>query len=493
MASNTNTAAGSNAGQDIDWSTVKVLINCDKCGGQYDAIADEHESLCSVCQALFGGDEPANLTTAADTTPAVVDPLPKERQTKCGHCEKRFRPSKNNNGVYCTSCCNEQAGKGRDVFKWFGKAMSTQARNLFNEYHQSRPKPALAPMPTLPPNAPPLGAQYAPPATFTRKRAAESESEPAAPTNDIWATMAAAEVRRIAAKDSEDDQFMQQNQPPVKRARTRQQQPTTMQSTQPAQSFSLLSSDPVVLAEQDRLIAQMLNHPGYGLMQSMQPSQSTAGHSQIFPTNPQQTTQQGGDITEQDRLFAEFLDLPPYGLEQTTQPSQPTAEHSQIIPTNSQQTTQPVQDDADQEDLFEQFLNLPSDDLEEATQPNELTAGHAEAMWKNPEQSTQPGTDDSQLSNLPPNNPEDTTQPSESTGEPYMVIPKSPEQSSQPGGDDAELSNIPPNNPEESPQPSYVPAEQYEALTSNTEQTTQTYRSDEEFHRIFSAALREMN
>jgi hypothetical protein len=491
MASNTNTAAGSNAGQDIDWSTVKVLINCDKCGGQYDAVADEHESLCGVCQALFGGDEPANLATAADTTPAAVDTLPKERQIKCGHCEKRFRTGKNNNGVYCTSCCNEQAGRGRDVFKWFGKAMPTQARNLFNEYHHSRPKPALAP--TLPSNAPPLGAQYAPPATFTRKRAAESESEPAAPTNDIWATMAAAEVRRMAAKDSEDEQFMQQNQPPAKRARTRQQQPTTMQSTQPAQSFSLLSSDPVVLAEQDRLIAQMLNHPGYGLMQSMQPSQSTAGHSQIFPTNPQQTTQQGGDITEQDRLFAEFLDLPPYGLEQTTQPSQPTAEHSQIIPTNSQQTTQPVQDDADQEDLFEQFLNLPSDDLEEATQPNELTAGHAEAMWKNPEQSTQPGTDDSQLSNLPPNNPEDTTQPSESTGEPYMVIPKSPEQSSQPGGDDAELSNIPPNNPEESPQPSYVPAEQYEALTSNTEQTTQTYRSDEEFHRIFSAALREMN
>jgi hypothetical protein len=335
MASNTNTAAGSNAGQDIDWSTVEVLINCDWCGVQYDAIADEHESLCGVCQALFSGDEPANLAIATDTTPAVaVDPPGKERQIKCGHCEKRFRPSKNNNGAHCTSCCNDQASKGRDIFKWFGKAMSTQARGLFNEYHQGRPMPAIAPMTTLPSNAPTFGAQHATPASSSRKRAAESENE----------------------------QFMQQNEPTAKRSRTSQQQATTIQSTQSAQTFNLLSSDPVVLAEQDRLIAEMLK-------------------------------------------------LPPYGLEQTTQPSQPTVEHSQIVSTNPQQTTQPGGDDAEQDRLFEEFLNLPSDDLEEATQPRELTAGHAEAMSTRPEQTTQPGTDDAELSNLPSNSPEETPQP----------------------------------------------------------------------------------
>jgi hypothetical protein len=460
MASNTNTAAGSNAGQDIDWSTVKVLINCDKCGGQYDAVADEHESLCGVCQALFGGDEPANLATAADTTPAAVDALPKERQIKCGHCEKRFRTSKNNNGVHCTPCCNEQASKGRNIFKWFGKEMSTQARNLFNEYHQSRPKPALAPL--LPSNAPPFGAQYAPPATVTRKRAAENDSE----------------------------RIMWQTEPAAKRSRTSQQQATTMQSTQPAQSFSLLSNDPVVLAEQDRLIAEMLNRPDYGLGNTTQPSGFTAEHSQIIPINPQQTTQPGQDDADPDRLFAEFLNLSPYDPVRTTQPIQPTGDHSQIVSTNPQQTTQPGGDDADQDRLFEEFLNLPSDDQEEATQPSGLTAEHPDILPTNPEQTTQPGTGDAELSNLPPDNPEETAQPSDFA---HIVIPNTPEQSSQPSGDDAELSNLPPNNLEETPQPSYVPADQYEALTSNPEQTTQTYRSDEEFHRIFSAALREMN
>lgn len=297
MASNNNTAAGSNAGMGIEFPPIPV--NCEECGAQFDAIDEAHYSRCGVCQALFGRGEPANLATVTDTTQVA----------------------------------------------------------------------AIAPVATLsslPANTP-----------FT------------APTFGAWPTTIAAAPRKRAA-ESENELFMQQNAPTAKRSRTSQQQATTMQRGQPAQPFSLLSTDPVVLAEQDRLIAELLNRY-------------------------------------------------PYGFVQASQPSAPTAEHSETITTNPQQTTQPGQDNADQDALFDEFLNLPSDSPEETTQPSELPAEHSEVLTTNPEQTTQAGGDDAELSNLPPNDLEETAQPSEFN---HMTIPKSPEQATQTYQSDEELLRI---------------------------------------------------
>jgi len=256
MASNNNSAAGSNAGQNVTFPSVP--IDCDKCGVQFDAIDDAHYSRCSVCQELF--------PTAADTTPvAVADPL-RVGHILCHTCGTSFRPTDKNNGADCTKCCNKAANEGYDIFARYGQEMSPQAEGLLRQYHQRQSMPAMAPIATLRrttfPAAPTFGAQPTTSTAAPRKRAAESENE----------------------------QIFQQNEPTTKRSKTSQQQATTIQNTQTAQA----ASDTLAIAEQDRRMAESLNLPPSD-NESTQPGEHTAEHSEIPPTNPEQTTQSGGD------------------------------------------------------------------------------------------------------------------------------------------------------------------------------------------------------
>ncbi|GAB7332162.1 hypothetical protein MBLNU13_g04031t1 [Cladosporium sp. NU13] len=204
MASNNTTTAGSTAGLDIDWDTVVLFIDCEQCGGQYDAIADKHESMCGVCQILFGGYRPANVPTAAATTPAVTTPGLREGHLSCKTCKTSFRPTSKNNGADCTKCCNRQASEGYDVFARYGQQMTPQARENLRQYHQRLTMPAIAPIATMrratSSAAPIFSAQHATIAPVPRKRATESENE----------------------------QILQQNEPTAKRSKTSQQQATTM-------------------------------------------------------------------------------------------------------------------------------------------------------------------------------------------------------------------------------------------------------------------------
>jgi len=273
MASNNNSAAGSNAGQNVTFPPVP--IDCDKCGVQFDAIDDAHYSRCSVCQELFPGDEPANVPTAADTTPvAVADPL-RVGHNLCHTCGTSFRPTDKNNGADCTKCCNKAANEGYDIFARYGQEISPQAEGLLRQYHQRQSMPAVAPIASL-----------------------RRTTFPAAPTFGAQPTMSAPAPRKRAAEESENEQITQQNEPTTKRSKTSQQQATTIQNTQTAQA----ASDTLAIAEQDRRMAESLNHPPSDNEEPTQPSEHAAEHSETVPTNPEQTTQSGGD--DDDNLIA---------------------------------------------------------------------------------------------------------------------------------------------------------------------------------------------
>ena len=66
MASNNNTTTNSTAGLAIDWANLPPIpVDCEKCGAAFDAVDEAHSHRCSICQDLFGSDEPADATTSA--------------------------------------------------------------------------------------------------------------------------------------------------------------------------------------------------------------------------------------------------------------------------------------------------------------------------------------------------------------------------------------------------------------------------------------------
>ena len=233
MASNATTAADNTAGNDIDWGNVTMPNNCERCGGQYDAIDAAHESLCSVCQDLFGGEASANPVAAFDTTPKAVDPRLKEGQLSYGACGRPFRPTNRNNGADCTHCCNKAAGEGRDIFSKYGKKMTGYAKDLLDEYHQRLLVTAEAPTATPPPSS---RCQVLPSQTAQQDHTATTEtpqlSPPAAvPTSSTQPTTTAKPPKR-AAQESDDNEVTQQNAPTTKRSKTSQSEETTAESEQ---------------------------------------------------------------------------------------------------------------------------------------------------------------------------------------------------------------------------------------------------------------------
>jgi hypothetical protein len=130
----------------IVWEDVNLIIACEGCGREYDCIDDAHESLCHACQAPPGGNEPTSISTAVDTTTAATtvapaDPRLKSRgkgEISCRKCRGPFRPSKNNNGVHCTRCCNVKAKKGFDWWAEQGLEAPAKAKRDIADFHQKK-------------------------------------------------------------------------------------------------------------------------------------------------------------------------------------------------------------------------------------------------------------------------------------------------------------------------------------------------------------------
>jgi hypothetical protein len=239
MASNNTTAADKITGEDIDWSAVVLLSNCDRCGVQYDAIEAAHESLCSVCQELFGDEQPPVVTTAADTTPVARDSRLIMGEVACGRCRRLFRPTNKNNGVDCTACCNRAAGKGENVFEKYSQEMTPKAKERFDEYKQRHSAPAITPAETLPSSSstrqalqpqPELesAAPVDQPKGTTQKM--QTVTPTTAPTVSAQSAAIAAKSSKRAAETSEDEDFTQQNEPTTKRSKTAQNEETTQES-----------------------------------------------------------------------------------------------------------------------------------------------------------------------------------------------------------------------------------------------------------------------
>ena len=275
MASNNNTTTNSTAGLAIDWANFPPIpVDCEKCGVAFDAVDEAHSHRCSICQDLFGSDEPADPSAAAGTSSE------EEEKRKCGLCKRVFRPTEETNGVHCSWCCNKWARNGQDIFAPYGKQMSEKAREYLHQCHQRLAMPAIAPIALLPsfvpynpPTAPTTSARHATTAPKRRKRAAESANE----------------------------QVSQQNEPTAKRSKTSQQQATTMQNTQTAQPFGLPRANPEDLSESDRFVAEFLErNPTIptGLEDITQPWTHYAEHPETLPTNEEQTTQPGEDDKE---------------------------------------------------------------------------------------------------------------------------------------------------------------------------------------------------
>ncbi|KAM0702380.1 hypothetical protein Q7P35_011290 [Cladosporium inversicolor] len=268
MASNTNTAVGSSAGLDIDWDAVVIIIKCDRCGGQFDAIADVDGDICGVCQELFGGNKPADVATAAGTTMVARNPRLQAGQIACSRCDRPFRSTDKNNGVSCTWCCNDVAGEGYDVFAWYGKEMSPQARETLRQYHQRLAMPAVAPI------------------TFLR-----GSTSSTAPTFGAQPTTSAAAPRKRAVEESENEQISQQNEPAAKRSKTSQQQETTtMQSTQPAQLFETPEQTTQTAVDD----AELVNNPE----QASQPYRSDEELANILSAAIKEMDEQGKQTTK---------------------------------------------------------------------------------------------------------------------------------------------------------------------------------------------------
>lgn len=140
---NATTAHSSITPWEINWDDIKLPNNCEKCGAEYDCIDDAHESMCAICQDLFGQDEYSNTATGFDntnttttaTTP-TVEPQIRPGEIPCSICRRRFRPSANTNGVSCTWCCNAAAANGVDVFTKYGFEMAAKARKKLDEFHE---------------------------------------------------------------------------------------------------------------------------------------------------------------------------------------------------------------------------------------------------------------------------------------------------------------------------------------------------------------------
>lgn len=241
MASNNTTTTGSTAGLDIDFPS--ILVDCEKCGVAFDAIDDAHGWRCTVCQDLFGGDMPANVPTAADTTPAVEEE--EEKKKNCGRCNRVFRVTPNTNGVDCSWCCNKWANNGQDIFAPHGKQMSSQAREYLHQYHLRRAMPAIAPIATMRRTtsfaAPIFSAPHATTAPMPRKRAAESTNE----------------------------QTSQQNEPTAKRSKTSQQQQATTMPTEHAEILPTAARQTTPPGEHDTGFRNMLRGAIKGAIKEM--------------------------------------------------------------------------------------------------------------------------------------------------------------------------------------------------------------------------------
>lgn len=119
----------------VDWAAVKWPNDCEKCGRRYDCIDDNHESVCGVCQILFGGDQHANTSAAVDST-TREDPRRKDGQRTCPIDNRLFSPNGNNNGRHCTYCCNKRAGEGFDLWAEVGLVPTPKAQALLRAYQE---------------------------------------------------------------------------------------------------------------------------------------------------------------------------------------------------------------------------------------------------------------------------------------------------------------------------------------------------------------------
>jgi ribosomal protein S14 len=114
-----------------------------QCGVELnDSTAGAHETMCGICQDLFGDSEPTSSSTAVDTTTAAATVAPAGRplhpgQISCRNCGRPFRPDvKLNNDVDCSHCCNRKAGEGFDWWKREGLAAPTRVRRAIADFQQ---------------------------------------------------------------------------------------------------------------------------------------------------------------------------------------------------------------------------------------------------------------------------------------------------------------------------------------------------------------------
>jgi hypothetical protein len=130
----------------IVWRDVNLIIACEGCGREYDCIDDAHETMCGICQDLFGDSEPTSISTAVDTTTtaatvAPTDPRLQSRgkgEISCRKCRRPFKPSENNNGVHCTRCCNVKAAEGIDWWAEQGLEAPAKAKRAIANFHQKK-------------------------------------------------------------------------------------------------------------------------------------------------------------------------------------------------------------------------------------------------------------------------------------------------------------------------------------------------------------------
>jgi hypothetical protein len=121
----------------IVWEDVNLIITCAGCGREYDCIDDAHESLCRACQAPSGGNEHTSISAAVDTiaTAACLKSRGKG-EISCRKCGRPFNPSKKNDGVHCTRCCNDKAKEGIDWWAEHGQVAPAEARRAIENFER---------------------------------------------------------------------------------------------------------------------------------------------------------------------------------------------------------------------------------------------------------------------------------------------------------------------------------------------------------------------
>ena len=60
----------------------------------------------------------------------------------CKLCTRHFPPSKNNNGINCTRCCNKEAAEGNDLFASRNLPASAKATELPKKAGARQQQPA---------------------------------------------------------------------------------------------------------------------------------------------------------------------------------------------------------------------------------------------------------------------------------------------------------------------------------------------------------------